>query len=99
MNSSNNTPNMDFQVEKIEDVKVFLSTVIKGKLGLSFHPDDPFDGYRYENGERVFSDKEAESLQKTFDVCWNVCDQEAIDLYEIAWEITEPLLKECKPLQ
>ncbi len=68
-----------------KEVKGYFRLLWKD-LGLSFHPDDPFELFIDDNGERVFDDEAAAILDARMDECFEVCEKANVDIYSIGWE-------------
>lgn len=70
------------------DVSEFIYSCIH-ELNLNFHPDTDFHEY-FTNDDSssidtpAFTSEEAEELQKSLDECFEVCDVEGVDIYELA---------------
>ena len=75
-----------YNIKTIEDVKSFFTDLVY-KLELNFHPDDSFDQYITENGRQLFTQQEASVFDSLMNECFNVCDQNDTDIYEICMEI------------
>ena len=66
-----------------KEVKGYFRLLWKD-LGLSFHPDDPFELFIDANtGERVFDDEAAAILDARMDECFEVCEKANVDIYSI----------------
>ncbi len=65
-----------------KEVKGYFRLLWKD-LGLSFHPDDPFELFIDDNGERVFDDVTASILDARMDECFEVCEKANVDIYSI----------------
>ena len=78
----------EFKINNTKDVENFLHYLVNPQglnLGMGFHPDDAFEDYIH-NGERVFSDEEATILNQTMVECFNACERNSVDIYEIAYK-------------
>lgn len=68
-------------------------------LGIGFHPDTRFEDYIFKDGKRknkpCFTKEEAEELNKTLEECFDQCKKLKLDIYAIALEIMEPLIKKA----
>ncbi len=70
-------------INTIEDVELFASQLVNDE-NLSFHPDDDFSDYiNMETKERLYSDEEAVNLNQLMEKCFNVCEQNYTDIYEL----------------
>lgn len=75
--------------KNIEDVEEFFDAL----CGLmSWHPDDSFDQYVYNadykptmtaDERRIFSDQQAEALDKIMAKCFEICDKAGKEIYEL----------------
>lgn len=71
-------------IKSIEDVEQFVKYIYE-ELGVNFHPDDDFnDIINHETGKNLFSNKDAEIYNKLVDACFDACENNNIDFYEIA---------------
>lgn len=77
-------------------VKNFLyQCIFNLDLGIGFHPDTNFNEYiTSKNNKRVFTKSEAEELNNTLAECFEQCDKLKLDIYGLALEVCEPLLKQ-----
>lgn len=83
----------------IEDVKQFAKELTAE--GLSFHPDDDFNDYiNFTSGEPSYTSEEAEIRNKLMNECFDVCENEGIDIYEVMMEemLLESSLDKIIPL-
>lgn len=71
------------RISSIEDVRQFMKGCIRD-LHLVFHPDIPFSDYVNKDGLFTFSKEEDRELSLVLEKCFDICDQERVDLYEIA---------------
>lgn len=78
----------EFKINTTNDVENFLHYLVSLQglnLGMRIHPDNAFEGY-FHNGKRVFSDEEATILNQTMIECFNICEHNSVDIYEIAYK-------------
>ncbi len=81
------------KITTLEDVEQFVKYIYE-ELGVNFHPDDDFnDVVSIETGEKSFSENEAEIYNKLVEDCFNVCENNKVDLYEIALKF-HPILQD-----
>ena len=83
------------QINSIDDVRTLVKDIVKE--GVNFHPDDDFRNYMcYNNGviEPFFTEEEAEFRNNLVTQCFEVCDREGVEVYEVALEV---FLTEAKP--
>lgn len=70
-------------INTIEDVKLFAFQLVNNE-NLSFHPDDDFSDYiNLETKERLYSVEEAASLNQLMEKCFDICEQNDADIYEL----------------
>jgi len=75
------------KIETLEDVAAFAKQIIDE--GVSFHPDDDFNDYvNFKTNEPCYSETEAEKRNKLMNDCFDVCEKEGADIYEIMLEVT-----------
>ena len=74
----------EFIITSIKDVQDFFE-YLYNDLDLSFHPDSNFQDYVYNNSAmvRFFTDAEADYYNSVMDACFQVCEKEGADIYEI----------------
>jgi hypothetical protein len=66
----------------IKDAENFLQ-FLYDEYDLAFHPDDPFDQYIDRTGNRLFTDEQASYLDMVMKKCFEVCEQNGTDIYEV----------------
>ena len=79
-------------ITKIEDVASFAKYLIHEEK-LSVHPDDNF--FEYENYETqlpFYTKEEAVLRNKLMKQCFDLCEENGIDIYEIFYSEMEHLL-------
>ena len=79
-----------FDIQTMQGVEQFLQYVIEPNglaLGMGFHPDNDFADYIKENGEKIFSDDEAKTLNETTNKCFAICEKQNADIYAFALNI------------
>ena len=82
-------------IATVEDVEHFVK-YIYNDLGVNFHPDDEFnDIINIETGEKSFNSADAEMYNKLVDDCFDVCDKNDVDFYEIALKY-HPIIQKNK---
>jgi hypothetical protein len=75
------------KIETVEDVKSFAKQLIAE--GVSFHPDDDFNDYvNFEENRPTYTKEEAEIRNDLMNRCFEVCEKERVDIYEIMLEVT-----------
>ena len=74
---------MTIKITTIEEVKAFAKYLTNG-LHLNFHPDDDFSFYvNYETKDPTFSLEEAAKYNALMNECFDVCEKENVDVYEV----------------
>lgn len=69
----------------IEDVKQFAKQLTAE--GLSFNPDDDFNDYiNFSNNTSSYNKEEAKLRNELMNECFDVCEKEGVDIYEIMME-------------
>ena len=80
------------QITNVEDVATFAQHLIHVEK-LSVHPDDDFADYTtYETRLPFYTEKEAELRNQLMNQCFDVCEQNNIEIYEIIYNEMEHLL-------
>jgi hypothetical protein len=75
------------KIETLEDVAAFAKQIIDE--GVSFHPDDDFNDYvNFKTNEPCYSETQAEKRNKLMNDCFDLCEKEGADIYEIMLEVT-----------
>jgi len=81
------------KINTIEDVKLFAFQLVNNE-NLSFHPDDDFKDYiDTVTGLPVFSKEEAERLNQLMDCCFDICERNGADIYDL---MGKPLFSKLK---
>ena len=71
------------KIETIQDVKDFAE-YIKVVEDAAISPDDSFSEYvNYKTLEPTYTKKEAEARDKLMEQCFEVCEREKVDIYEL----------------
>ncbi len=75
------------QIQTSEDVKAFAKQLIME--GVSFHPDDDFNDYvNFKEDTPCYSKDEADLRNELMNNCFDVCENEGIDIYELMLEVS-----------
>lgn len=75
------------QIQTSEDVKTFAKQLIAE--GVSFHPDDDFNDYViFKEDKPCYSKEEADLRNELMNNCFEVCENEGVDIYELMLEVT-----------
>ena len=87
------------QIETMDDVAIFTKELVAE--GVNIHPDDDFrDMFNRETEEPTYTDAEADTRNSLMEHCFQVCEQNSIDIYDFMLEIylTETGLNKYIPL-
>lgn len=75
------------QIQTSEDVKAFAKQLIAE--GVSFHPDDDFNDYvNFKEDKPCYSKQEADLRNELMNNCFEVCEKEGVDIYDLTLEVT-----------
>jgi len=75
------------KIQTLDDVKAFAKQLIAE--GLNFHPDDDFNDYvNLKNNLPLYSNEEASIRNELMNKCFDVCELEGIDIYDMMLEVT-----------
>lgn len=69
-----------------ENIEAFFDALIN-KLDLNFHPDTPFTDYVGTDGTNTFTEQQANALDAIMNLCFNYCDSNDLDIYEIGYPL------------
>lgn len=72
-------------IENTENARDFIGFVIN-KLDVNFHPDTPFEDY-IKSEKPSFTQEEAELANILLDECFEVCERENADIYELTADV------------
>lgn len=78
--------NSDF--DSLEYVRAFSEILVLEGLTMGFHPDTPFEDYINSKGEAVYTPEEAKLRNMVMEHCFEVCEKEGADIYEVTGRIT-----------
>jgi hypothetical protein len=77
------------EIKSIEDVKTFFRQLLAEDL--NFHPDTPFEDYiNGETRQDTYTPEEAALRNELLNQCFDVCEREGDDIYELCMEIFQP---------
>lgn len=77
---------MIMTIQNIQDVRDFFEILIAE--GTNFHPDDDFSEYIVtETQEPAYSESEVKHYNELMAQCFEVCEKENVDIYDISMEI------------
>lgn len=74
------------KIENIDQVKTFFTYLVEVD-NLSFHPDDDFNDYDLQAPELI------DLYNRLMDESHNVCEENGVDIYEIAIDCIKPKLQ------
>jgi len=75
------------KIETSEDVKTFAKQLIAE--GVSFHPDDDFNDYvNFKEDKPCYTKEEAYLRNELMSSCFDVCEKEGVDIYDVMLEVT-----------
>lgn len=75
-------------IKSIDDVKIFFNQLLIEEI--NFHPDSDFNDFiNLETLEVTFSKDDAEQLNNVMNDCFEICEKEGEDIYEIALEVNK----------
>ena len=78
---------MNTSIKTLEDVRSFATHLICDRK-ISIHPDDDFNDYiDLGTGENLFAKSDADKMNTLMDICFQVCENEGEDIYELMGEI------------
>ena len=72
-------------IKTVSDVKTFFHH-LANECRISFHPDDDFAEYTYNDNIRIFSDEEAVIYNRLMDESLDVCEKAKVEIYGIGYE-------------
>lgn len=75
-------------IENLEDVRQYFRDLHE-IYDSEFYPDDNFEDFTDEGGEATFTREQAEYLNKIMIQCFDVCDKNDVEIYDIAGEVQE----------
>lgn len=80
------------QITKAEDISIFAKLLIYEEK-LSLHPDDDFKDYIfYETKQQIYSEADADLRNQLMTQCFDVCEKNGHDIYEIFHNEMQQLL-------
>ena len=75
------------KIETTDDVKAFAKQLITE--GVSFHPDDDFNDYiNLKENKSSYTKEEANLRNELMSNCFEVCEKEGVDIYDVMLEVT-----------
>jgi len=74
------------EIRTIEDVAVFIKLLVSE--GVDAHPDEDFNNYiNIASGRSTYTTKEATFRNSLMKDCFTICEQNAVDIYDMTQEI------------
>lgn len=74
-------------ITDLEEVKSFFISLIEEE-NLNFHPDEDFNNYiNLDSKLPTYTDEEAMRLNGLLEKCFEICEKERIDIYNLSMEI------------
>lgn len=75
------------QIKNVNDVVAFAKHLVQNE-NLSFHPDDDFRDYvKFETNQPFYSETEAALRNKLMNDCFEVCNKNNVEIYELVLPI------------
>ncbi len=75
------------KITTTKDVEQFVKSL--NAQGVSFHPDGDFSEIiNLETGKPTYSSEEAEKRNLLMAQCFEICEKEGLDIYDISMEVT-----------
>lgn len=75
------------KIETTDDVKAFAKQLITE--GVNFHPDDDFNDYiNLKENKSSYTKEEADLRNELMSNCFEVCEKEGVDIYDVMLEVT-----------
>ena len=68
----------------IDDVKEFFNHLVNERQ-LVFHPDDPFEDYKFQDGQVVFTKEECVVYNRLMDESFVACEKYGTDIYALGF--------------
>ncbi len=78
---------MVIEIKTSKDVAEFAKQIISERV--SFHPDDDFNDYvNFKENKPCYTKEEAEIRNELMSSCFDVCEKEGVDIYDVMLEVT-----------
>ena len=78
--------NKDSHINNVDDVIKFFRYSVDER-NVNFNPDDMFEDYMSADGTNAFTPEECEIYNHLTKECFDICEKEEADIYEIAFEL------------
>ena len=78
--------NKDSHINNVDDVIKFFRYIVDER-NVNFNPDDMFEDYIPADGTNAFTPEECEIYNHLTKECFDICEKEEADIYEIAFEL------------
>lgn len=84
---------VESHIKSVNDVESFIHHIVYERK-VNFHPDNMFEDYiSCESGIHTFTHEECTLYNRLMDECFNVCESNGIDIYEIGLKELKKHLK------
>ena len=78
---------MNVEINTPESVKTYFQMLVN-ELSLYFHPDDNFANYMIKGTKKpLFTEEEAKNHNDLMSKCFEVCEKNKVDIYEIGLKV------------
>ena len=78
--------NKDSHINNVDDVRKFFHYIVEVR-NVNFNPDDMFEYYMLSDRTTAFTPEECEIYNHLTEECFDICEKEEADIYEIAFEL------------
>lgn len=86
--------NNNAHIRSVEDVEAFFHYLVYERK-VNLHPDDDFNEFvNYEENKVSFTSDEASVFNRLMRECFDVCEKENADIYEIGYDVLQRFLKQ-----
>lgn len=84
--------NNDSIIATVDDVKEFIRHLVNDRM-VNFHPDDRFEDYSScGDGSETLTQKECVVYDHLMEKCFEVCEENGVDIYAIGIELMQDAL-------
>ena len=78
-------------IATVNDMKEFFRYLVNERQ-VVFHPDDPFEDYKFQDGHGVFTQEERAVYNRLMDESFEVCEKNGADIYALGLEFAQEAL-------
>ena len=78
------------KIVTVADVKEFFNHLVNERQ-VVFHPDDPFEDYKFEGGKGVFTQDEYAVYNRLMNNSFEACEKNRTDIYALGLELMQSL--------